>query len=62
MSEINASVAALDLVTQQNAAMVEETAASAVTLANEADNLKQQISHFVISENKSASWRKMRVA
>lgn len=62
LSEINASVAALDLVTQQNAAMVEETAASAVTLANEADNLKQQISHFVISENNSASWRKTRVA
>ncbi|MGG7581980.1 methyl-accepting chemotaxis protein [Rhizobium sp. Nf11,1] len=62
LSAINGSVAALDLVTQQNAAMVEETTASAVTLANEADSLKQQVRHFVISESNSANWSGARVA
>ncbi|MDR6817410.1 methyl-accepting chemotaxis protein [Neorhizobium sp. 2083] len=49
LSAINSSMAALDLVTQQNAAMVEETTASAATLAQEADTLKQQVSRFEIS-------------
>jgi methyl-accepting chemotaxis protein len=48
LSEINSSVGALDQVTQQNAAMVEETTASAFALASEADSLNEQVSHFSV--------------
>jgi methyl-accepting chemotaxis protein len=48
LGEINASVNSLDQVTQQNAAMVEETTASAFALASEADSLNAQISQFSV--------------
>ncbi|MGV8938881.1 MAG: methyl-accepting chemotaxis protein [Allorhizobium sp.] len=48
LGEINASVNELDHVTQQNAAMVEETTAAAFALASEADGLNQQVSHFAV--------------
>ncbi|MBP1852612.1 methyl-accepting chemotaxis protein [Rhizobium halophytocola] len=48
LAEINASVNELDQVTQQNAAMVEETTASAFALANEADGLNEQVSRFAV--------------
>ena len=48
LGEINASVNDLDQVTQQNAAMVEETTASAFALANEADGLTEQVNSFAI--------------
>ena len=48
LTEINSAVSGLDQVTQQNAAMVEETSASAHSLANEAEVLNEQISHFSI--------------
>lgn len=50
LSEINSSVNDLDHVTQQNAAMVEETTAAAFALASEADGLTQQVSHFAIGD------------
>ena len=48
LGEINSAVSGLDQVTQQNAAMVEETSASAHSLANEAEVLNEQISHFSV--------------
>ncbi|QLF70957.1 methyl-accepting chemotaxis protein [Peteryoungia desertarenae] len=48
LGEINASVNDLDHVTQQNAAMVEETTAAAFALASEADGLTEQVGHFSI--------------
>ncbi len=48
LNEINSAVSGLDQVTQQNAAMVEETSASAHSLANEAEMLNEQISHFSV--------------
>nr|WP_244562618.1 methyl-accepting chemotaxis protein [Agrobacterium fabrum] len=48
LSEINASVNELDHVTQQNAAMVEQTAASAFSLASEADGLTEQVGQFSV--------------
>ncbi|MBA3039252.1 MAG: methyl-accepting chemotaxis protein [Alphaproteobacteria bacterium] len=48
LGEINASVNDLDQVTQQNAAMVEETTAAAFALASEADGLTEQVSSFAI--------------
>ncbi|USI74845.1 methyl-accepting chemotaxis protein [Sphingomonas morindae] len=45
---INGAISEMDGDTQQNAAMVEETSASARMLAKEADSLADAVSHFVI--------------
>jgi methyl-accepting chemotaxis protein len=50
LDEINAAVGALDQVTQQNAAMVEETTAAAHSLSSEADSLNEQVAHFSTAE------------
>ncbi|NKN38386.1 HAMP domain-containing protein [Agrobacterium sp. a22-2] len=52
LGEINASVNDLDHVTQQNAAMVEQTTAAAFALASEADGLNDQVSHFAIGQSR----------
>ncbi|MGF0538718.1 methyl-accepting chemotaxis protein [Agrobacterium sp. ES01] len=49
LGEINSSVNELDQVTQQNAAMVEETTASAFALSSEADALNEQVGIFSVS-------------
>ncbi|MCD9148414.1 methyl-accepting chemotaxis protein [Pseudophaeobacter flagellatus] len=46
LEEINTGVSQLDAVTQQNAAMVEETTAASQILANDATNLAQQVDRF----------------
>ena len=46
LQQINTAVAEMDGVTQQNAAMVEESTAAARTLASEADRLAEQIARF----------------
>ncbi len=46
LEEINTGVSQLDAVTQQNAAMVEETTAASQILANDAANLAQQVDKF----------------
>ena len=43
---VNARTGQLDVATQQNAAMVEETTAAARNLSNEAANLAQLVAHF----------------
>ncbi|WP_105383515.1 HAMP domain-containing methyl-accepting chemotaxis protein [Neorhizobium alkalisoli] len=48
LSEINTAVNSLDQTTQQNAAMVEETSAASVSLADECAALRQLISQFTI--------------
>ncbi|HCL65025.1 MAG TPA: methyl-accepting chemotaxis protein [Rhizobium sp.] len=58
LGEINASVNDLDQVTQQNAAMVEETTAAAFALANEADGLTQQVSSFSIGRASAPAARR----
>jgi methyl-accepting chemotaxis protein len=50
LGEISTSVDELDRFTQQNAAMVEETTASAFTLSSDADELNEQVGHFSVSE------------
>ncbi|MCW0981447.1 methyl-accepting chemotaxis protein [Agrobacterium sp. BT-220-3] len=57
LSEINASVNELDHVTQQNAAMVEETTAAAFSLANEADGLTEQVGQFSVGEARQRDQR-----
>jgi methyl-accepting chemotaxis protein len=51
LAQVNASVNHMDQVTQQNAAMVEETTAAAVNLKSEADSLSSLVSTFSISSD-----------
>jgi methyl-accepting chemotaxis protein len=51
LKEINSAVNQMDQVTQQNAAMVEETTAASVTLNGEADTLKTLVAKFAVSGN-----------
>ena len=49
IEQINQAVTHLDSVTQQNAALVEEFAASAATLHEQADDLARAVSIFKLS-------------
>jgi methyl-accepting chemotaxis protein len=55
LAEVNTAVNQMDQVTQQNAAMVEETNAASATLANEAGRLRELISQFVLDARNSTS-------
>lgn len=54
LQEVNTAVGEMDVVTQQNAAMVEEATAAARGLATEADSLARQLSRFQIGQPASA--------
>jgi len=54
LNEINQAVNQIDSVTQQNAAMVEETSAATMKLASEADRLVDLISRFELEEQVKA--------
>jgi len=54
ISEINTATAQLDQVTQQNAAMFEETTATSMSLRSEAENLVAIISNFTFTESKKS--------
>ncbi|WP_143238726.1 methyl-accepting chemotaxis protein [Agrobacterium tumefaciens] len=49
LGEVNTAVNQMDQVTQQNAAMVEETSAAGATLAGESSKLRHLIGQFVLS-------------
>ncbi|SES42389.1 methyl-accepting chemotaxis protein [Rhizobium sp. NFR03] len=49
LAEVNTAVNQMDQVTQQNAAMVEETSAAGATLASESGRLRELISQFQMS-------------
>jgi len=51
VAEINHAIEGLDRVTQQNAALVEETAASADTLKDEAHQMRQQVGFFRVEKS-----------
>ncbi|WP_417245560.1 methyl-accepting chemotaxis protein [Celeribacter sp.] len=55
LAEINTAVNQLDQVTQQNAAMFEETTAASHALTKEAENLTQTTSRFSIAADHKAS-------
>ncbi|MGO4570147.1 methyl-accepting chemotaxis protein [Rhizobium sp. 2YAF20] len=55
LAEVNTAVNQMDQVTQQNAAMVEETNAAGATLAMEAGRLKELISQFNLGSSGNAS-------
>jgi len=48
LGQINVAISEMDTMTQENAAMVEETSAAARRLAEEADHLNQSVGAFVI--------------
>ncbi|HBF29640.1 methyl-accepting chemotaxis protein, partial [Rhizobium sp.] len=60
ISEINSSINQIDRITQQNAAMVEETTAATSMLKAEAENLAQLLSMFTVSNR--AGHRNQRAA
>ncbi len=51
LSEVNSAVNQLDQVTQQNAAMVEESTAASNALLNETEGLRQSLSRFAKTPN-----------
>ncbi|MBB4104191.1 methyl-accepting chemotaxis protein [Allorhizobium borbori] len=51
LDEVNAAVNQMDQVTQQNAAMVEETSAASATLAGQAEQLRRLIEHFQLGND-----------
>ncbi|TWF53137.1 methyl-accepting chemotaxis protein [Neorhizobium alkalisoli] len=55
LAEVNTAVNQMDQVTQQNAAMVEETSAATSKLSGEADNLFELVSHFRIGSDTGTS-------
>jgi methyl-accepting chemotaxis protein len=54
LSEINSAVGQMDQVTQQNAAMVEQTNAASHTLASDAENLSRLVGQFKINLGETA--------
>ncbi|OMJ31971.1 hypothetical protein BSZ14_11010 [Sphingomonas sp. Sph1(2015)] len=48
LGEVNSSLSQMDMVTQQNAAMVEQATAAARSLADEAEQLSQAVERFVL--------------
>jgi methyl-accepting chemotaxis protein len=58
LHEINSAVTQMDQMTQQNAAMVEESTAACHTLAQEASELGRMIGQFQIGRNVAAPARK----
>jgi len=55
LQQVNSTVSEMDKVTQQNAAMVEESTAAARSLASEADELSRLVARFNVKELGSAS-------
>jgi methyl-accepting chemotaxis protein len=62
LQEINATVTGMDQMTQQNAAMVEETNAATRQLADEADGLMEMIEKFNFSKTSQTAIRRDRYA
>lgn len=51
ISEVNIAVNQMDQVTQQNAAMVEQTTAAAASLSHKDKGLSRQVGHFKIGRS-----------
>eukprot|EP01032_Pedospumella_encystans_P007199 gene7199-8637_t len=54
LNEISQAVSQMDHVTQQNAAMVEQTNAASHTLASDAENLSRLVGQFKVSLDDAA--------
>lgn len=60
LNQINGAVSSMDTMTQQNAAMVEESTAAARSLASEANQLSELVVHFNLGP-KVESWQRPRM-
>jgi methyl-accepting chemotaxis protein len=58
LAEVNTAVNQMDQVTQQNAAMVEESTAASATLATEAARMQELVGYFRVGGHTAASDRK----
>ncbi|RBA23306.1 Methyl-accepting chemotaxis protein (MCP) signaling domain [Herminiimonas fonticola] len=58
IEQVNQAIGQMDQVTQQNAALVEEAAAAAASLQEQADNLAQVVSVFKIDGMQAAALQK----
>lgn len=58
LGEVNAAINQMDQMTQQNAAMVEETTAASHSLAHEADTLAQLVQRFRLQDAGGAAGRR----
>lgn len=56
LAEMNVAMNQMDQVTQQNASMVEEANAASVTLATEAQRLREMVAHFALGDPRTASF------
>ena len=56
MAQISAAVNDMDQATQQNAALVEQGAAAAASLRQQADQLVQAVAVFMLRENAAAAY------
>ncbi len=59
VQEINTSIASMDEMTQQNSALVEQSAASARTLSDQANQLTELMDFFKIDDAAAPSGRKL---
>jgi methyl-accepting chemotaxis protein len=57
LTEVNGSMMQLDRVTQQNAAMFEETTAASQNLMSQADALSARMARFRVGDRPDAAWR-----
>jgi len=62
LNEVNEAMTKLDQVTQQNAAMFEETAAASQALNTETDALSDAVSHFKLAERHAAPISRIAIA
>jgi methyl-accepting chemotaxis protein len=51
IEQVNTAVTQLDEVTQQNAALVEEAAAAAMSLVDQAEQLNEKVSHYKLNHS-----------
>ena len=58
INQVNKAIADIDVITQQNAALVEETTAAAESLNHEANELRQNMSFFKTEQNNHSMARK----
>ena len=57
IGEINTAVGQLDQMTQQNAALVEQSAAAASSLQDQAQRLAQAVGVFRLQDDRGSTWR-----
>jgi methyl-accepting chemotaxis protein len=58
LAEVNSAVTQMDEMTQQNAAMVEETLAAAKSLAAQSGELAETVAFFRLEDSRARPWER----